>query len=143
MNKEETMKALAEGHKLRHRYFGPTEYIYQDGKEIVHEDGARMSIKDFWAIRDGGLAWDMDWSIYNNPIILQSLEMIVSTHIYRDEFLFQRMQKDHRWYVTYKNYIIAYGVYRHDLEEWIDIYYPPKRVSRVKVMREIKQPPSI
>lgn len=51
-------------------------------------------------------------------------DMVVSEFIYRDEFFFQRLLKDHKWYVTYKNQIIAHGMYRNDLQEWIDITYP-------------------
>lgn len=127
MNKIEIQKALAEGQKVTHRYFAPKEYVYQDKNEIVHEDGSRMSLKDFWAIRDGGLAWDCDWEVFKDPVILQYADMIVSTYTYREKFIFQRMLKDQRWYVTYKNHIIACGIYRHDLEEWIDITYPKKR----------------
>lgn len=124
MNKQEAIAVLKEGKKLTHRFFAPHQYIYQDHNEIVHEDGVRMSVKEFWAIRDGGLAWDMEWSEYINPVILQSPDMIVTTYIYREYFVFQRMLKDQKWYVTYKNCIIAHGAYRHDLEEWIDITYP-------------------
>lgn len=57
------------------------------------------------------------------PIILQNPEMTVTTYTYKEEFLFQRLQKDQRWYVTYQNQIIGHGMYRHDLEEWIDSAY--------------------
>jgi len=127
MNKEQAKIALKEGKKLTHRYFAPHEYIYLEGNEIVHEDGARMSVKEFWAIREGGLAWDDDWELFKDPVVLQSPDMIVTTYTYREEFIFQRMLKDQKWYVTYKNYIIAHGMYRNDLEEWIDTAYPKEK----------------
>lgn len=62
----------------------------------------------------------MEKVIYQNP------EMVVSDFIYKEEFYFQRLLKDQRWYVTYKNQIIAHGMYRNDLQEWIDSTYPEK-----------------
>jgi len=56
-------------------------------------------------------------------IVRHSSEMIEEEYVYKNDFRFQRMQKDGRWYVTYQNYIITYGQYRHDLEEWIDSNY--------------------
>lgn len=35
-------------------------------------------------------------------------------------FHFQRMVKDHLWYVTRNNKIVNWSQYRHDLESWID-----------------------
>lgn len=59
-----------------------------------------------------------------DAVILQNEEMITEVFLYRGEFYFQRLTKDHRWYVTYKNQIIAHGQYRNDLTEWIDTTYP-------------------
>jgi hypothetical protein len=124
MNRDEAKKALASGKQLTHRYFEPNEYIFQKGKDIFHSDGTRQTIESFWNIKDGGHAWDMEWREYVSPVVLQSPEMIDDSYTYRGEFYFQRMTKDHRWYVTHKNFIIAHGQYRNDLTEWIDIAYP-------------------
>lgn len=35
--------------------------------------------------------------------------------------LFQRLNRDHMWYVIYNNQIINHGQYRHDLEQWCDL----------------------
>lgn len=64
------------------------------------------------------------FDLCDEPIIKQSSEMIVEEYDYKTHFHFQRMQKDGRWYVTYKNQIIAWDQYRNDLQEWIDINYP-------------------
>ena len=63
----------------------------------------------------------------------QSEEMVVHSYVYREDFHFQRLLKDQRWYVTFMNEIIAHGMYRNDLEEWIDITYPKPRVGTVEV----------
>jgi stalled ribosome rescue protein Dom34 len=57
-------------------------------------------------------------------VILQSPELVAAEFIYREEFYFQRLTSTMKWYVTYKNQIIAQGQYRNDLTEWIDITYP-------------------
>ncbi len=59
----------------------------------------------------------------NPPVVRHSDDMVVEEFVYRNGFRFQRMQKDGMWYVTYQNYIITHGQYRHDLEEWIDSNY--------------------
>jgi hypothetical protein len=60
---------------------------------------------------------------YAIHIVRHSCDMITEEYVYKNRFRFQRMQKDGRWYVTYQNYIITHGQYRHDLEEWININY--------------------
>lgn len=35
--------------------------------------------------------------------------------------LFQRMNKDSKWYAVSGNQIVNWGQYRNDLEEWCDI----------------------
>lgn len=63
--------------------------------------------------------------IENNPkIIHQTEHMVHASYMYRDEFYFQLLMKDFRWYVTYKNQIIAHSSFRSDLEEWINKTYP-------------------
>ena len=56
-------------------------------------------------------------------VVRHSCDMITEEYVYKNDFQFQRMQKDGRWYVTYQNHIITHGQYRHDLEEWIDSNY--------------------
>jgi hypothetical protein len=60
----------------------------------------------------------------SKKIVYQHPEMVSDEFVYREEFNFQRLTKDQRWYVTYQNVIIAHGTYRNDLTEWIDIAYP-------------------
>ena len=141
MNKQEAMFALLDGKKLTHRYFNATEYVYLDGQDIIDENGCRISEKEFW----NGRAWDNDWDLFTDPIdpiILQSPDMVVTTYTYKSEFVFQRLLKDQKWYVTYKNHIIAHGMYRHDLEEWIEsVYFINERVGRTPYTPEIQPPP--
>lgn len=59
----------------------------------------------------------------SEQIIKQNIDMIVEEYDYKTHFHFQRMQKDGKWYVTFKNQIVAWGQYRNDLEEWIDVNY--------------------
>lgn len=59
-------------------------------------------------------------------VIYQHPEMVADEFLYREEFNFQRLTSTMKWYVTYKNQIIAHGMYRNDLTEWIDINYPKK-----------------
>lgn len=47
------------------------------------------------------------------------VEMINEQFEYKG-FTFQRMAKDSRWYVCYKNQIVNWGQYRNDLKEWVD-----------------------
>jgi hypothetical protein len=56
-------------------------------------------------------------------IKLQNPEMVDDSFVYRDEFYFQRLSKDLKWYVTYQNQIIAHDQYRNDLKEWVDVTY--------------------
>ena len=56
-------------------------------------------------------------------IVRHSCDMISDEYVYKTHFRFQRMLKDGRWYVTYNNFIITHGQYRHDLEQWIDSNY--------------------
>jgi hypothetical protein len=60
-------------------------------------------------------------------VIHQSPEMVASDFLYREEFYFQRLTSTMKWYVTYKNQIIATSAYRNDLTEWIDITYPKQK----------------
>lgn len=55
--------------------------------------------------------------------IRHSCDMITEEYVYKNDFRFQRTMKHGIWFVTYKNYLITFGQYRHDLEEWIDSNY--------------------
>lgn len=59
-------------------------------------------------------------------VVLQNVNLVSSTYVYKDKFVFTRLTKDMLWYVTYSNKIIAHGQYRHDIEQWIDIAYDLK-----------------
>jgi hypothetical protein len=66
-----------------------------------------------------------EWFDLNVPKVrLMNTDMVVTTYVYREKFFFQRLLKDQCWYVTYMNQIIGHGIYRHDLEEWINTEYP-------------------
>jgi hypothetical protein len=56
-------------------------------------------------------------------IVRHSSEMIAEEYVYKKHFRFQRTQRHGIWFVTYKNHLITFGQYRHDLEEWIDSNY--------------------
>ncbi len=36
-------------------------------------------------------------------------------------FFFQRMTKDGKWYVTFKNRIVNHGQYQEDLKDWVKL----------------------
>ena len=56
-------------------------------------------------------------------VVRHSCDMISDEYVYKKHFRFQQMLKDGKWYVTYNNFIITHGQYRHDLEQWIDSNY--------------------
>lgn len=123
LNKQEAIVFLLAGYKVTHKYYGEDTYVYQEGNEYIYENGNRISVNEFWRIKEGGVVWDVNWAVFEDSVILQSNEMIGETFNYRDKFYFQRMNNDQKWYVTYQNRIIAHGQYRYDLQEWIDITY--------------------
>lgn len=59
----------------------------------------------------------------NVKIVRHSDNMVTDEYSYRKEFHFQRLTKNATWYVTYNNRIITHGMYRNDLQEWIDVTY--------------------
>ena len=59
----------------------------------------------------------------NIPVVRHSFDMITEEYVYKNEFRFQRTMTHGIWFVTYQNYLITFGQYRHDLEQWIDSNY--------------------
>jgi hypothetical protein len=59
-----------------------------------------------------------------DKVILQKPELVLADYTYRHEFYFQRLAPTMKWFVTYKNQIIAVDQFQNDLKEWIDIAYP-------------------
>lgn len=64
MTKEEAIKAMSEGKKVRHRYFGRDEWVTMkpDGSYLF-EDGCSVSSELFWFDRQNSW-WDKDWEIW-------------------------------------------------------------------------------
>jgi len=67
MNKEEMKLALAQGNKVRHKYFGEKEFVMQlpDGT-YQFEDGNTVPEELFWEHRTD-FYWDKDWEIIQVP----------------------------------------------------------------------------
>lgn len=65
MTKEEAIKAMSEGKKVRHRYFSKDEWvtINSDGNYLF-EDGYSASPELFWFDRQDSY-WDNGWEIVN------------------------------------------------------------------------------
>lgn len=63
LTKEQAIEVMQAGHRVAHRYFDKDEWVTMRGNKIVHENGAEMWADEFWKIRDGGLAWNDDWTI--------------------------------------------------------------------------------
>ncbi len=65
MTKQEMLKALQEGKKVRHRYFSDDEWMMRraDGN-YMFEDGVSCSAGLFWADRSGE-QYNADWEIVN------------------------------------------------------------------------------
>lgn len=66
MTKQEAIRALEEGKKLRHRYFTDDEYIFQKDRHIFSEDGVRHD--QFWELHSDA-AYYSDWEIFHDNII--------------------------------------------------------------------------
>jgi len=62
-SKEEALKALSEGKRLTHDYFGFGEFIQQVGGFYCDEMGYQLGIEEFWHYRRNA-AFDHGWSIY-------------------------------------------------------------------------------
>ena len=67
MTKEEAIKAMSEGKKVRHRYFSPDEWMAQlPNGDYQLEDGVIIDshciYEDFWKYRQDE-SWLTDWEI--------------------------------------------------------------------------------
>lgn len=64
MTKEEAIKAMSEGKKVRHKYFSPEEWVTMksDG-EYLFEDGYSVSPELFWFDRQESY-WNKDWELW-------------------------------------------------------------------------------
>lgn len=63
MTKEEAIKAMSEGKKVRHKYFGLDEWVTMtpDGLYLF-EDGVKAKPSLFWKYRPES-HWDKDWEL--------------------------------------------------------------------------------
>jgi hypothetical protein len=68
MNRHEAIKALDAGHKVRHEYFSPDEWVRVDGAVYVFEDGVECSSEEFWEHRQAK-HFDEGWEISDTLII--------------------------------------------------------------------------
>lgn len=63
MTKEEALKAMSEGKKIRHRYFSSDEWITQlSNGDYLLEDGVKCLPYEFWDYRTDPI-WLTDWEI--------------------------------------------------------------------------------
>jgi prenyltransferase beta subunit len=63
MNKIEARRALAEGHKVRHRFFTSEEWLTQEkDKGYIDEKGNVIDPQVFWSDRKS-IQWATDWEI--------------------------------------------------------------------------------
>lgn len=61
MTREEAIKAMSEGKKVRHRYFGPDEWVSSNGL-YVFEDGVMVDPSLFWMDRQESY-WSEGWKL--------------------------------------------------------------------------------
>lgn len=62
MTREEAVHAMYMGKKVRHRYFGPDEWMTIEGSMVVTEDGCKHYPFEFWRYRFGP-EWDDGYEI--------------------------------------------------------------------------------
>lgn len=63
MTKEEAIKAMSEGKKVRHRYFGPDEWVSMNSDGLyVFEDGVMVDPSLFWTDRQESY-WSEGWKL--------------------------------------------------------------------------------
>lgn len=62
MTKDEALKAMKQGKRIRHISFTKEEWMRLSGINIEFEDGCKCHPREFWAFRDSP-SWDYDWSI--------------------------------------------------------------------------------
>jgi hypothetical protein len=64
MTKTEAIKAMSEGHKVRHTYFTSDEFVYVDDKGYMLDEKGYVMGPEFWELRTGK-QWDDGWSLVN------------------------------------------------------------------------------
>lgn len=67
MTRDEIGEALANGERVRHKFFTDSEWMeqVQSGRKkgmYKFEDGVTVKPRDFWRWRRGGV-WEYDWEI--------------------------------------------------------------------------------
>nr|DAQ12996.1 MAG TPA: Protein of unknown function (DUF2829) [Crassvirales sp.] len=63
MTKEEAIKAMSEGKKVRHNHFSSDEWMSQlPNGDYLFEDGVKCSPREFWTWRTC-TSWNTDWEI--------------------------------------------------------------------------------
>lgn len=66
MTREEAIKAMSEGKKVRHKYFSRKEWVtMKSNGEYLFEDGYSVSPELFWFDRQDSY-WDKDWEIFKD-----------------------------------------------------------------------------
>lgn len=66
MTREEAIKAMSEGKKVRHKYFSREEWVtMKSNGEYLFEDGYSVSPELFWFDRQDSY-WDKDWEIFKD-----------------------------------------------------------------------------
>lgn len=63
MTKEEAIKAMSEGKKVRHKYFSAEEWVTMKNGEYLFEDGYSVLPELFWYDRQDSY-WNNDWEYY-------------------------------------------------------------------------------
>lgn len=63
MTKTEALKALQEGKKITHKYFGPGEWIVLIDNYYEFEDGCQCPPDEFWSFREES-QWLNNWKLY-------------------------------------------------------------------------------
>lgn len=61
MTKEEAIRAMSEGKKVRHRYFSKDEWVTSSGL-YEFEDGVKVDSSLFWMDRQDSY-WNDGWSL--------------------------------------------------------------------------------
>lgn len=68
MTKEEAIKAMSEGKKVRHRYFGRDEWVTMNSAGLYEfEDGVIVGPYLFWMNRQDSY-WNEGWELFK-PLI--------------------------------------------------------------------------
>jgi hypothetical protein len=67
MTKQEAIRAMQEGKKVRHRYFDKTEWATMEGDYIIMDDGVRVKAHLYWADRVN-IIWGGDWELFSDYV---------------------------------------------------------------------------